>query len=117
MTLIAKWGLIEGRPGKEGAKKEAPPVRGFRCCCVAEQPPTARYHYLQLLGTYLVATPRATTAAAMDCVVAVVLPAEVQAQSILPDRLEEAAKVNVLMYGEITIWLLRPNCGIAFVPS
>jgi hypothetical protein len=102
-------------PGK-AAKKKPLHGRGFGCCCVADQPPTAKYHYLQLLGTYFVATVPAV--AFIDCATAVVLAAEVQAQSILPDRDEaDPNAVSVpalLMYGESrTLFEVAVNCGIA----
>ena len=70
---------------------------------MAERPPTANRHYLQLLGTYLVSTVP-SAAAPMACAAAVALPADVQAQSILPDKVPAAptALRHRWMYGVST---------------
>ena len=74
-------------------------------------------HYLQLLGTYLVGTvPKA--APLIDCADAVVLPTDVQAQSILPDKLEEdpnfVSVPALLMNGERRSVFAPVNCEIWF---
>jgi hypothetical protein len=82
VILIAKWGLL-GAAAAEGSKKRSPSVEGLLVLSWADRPPTAKHHYLQLLGTYLV-NILAPAAAVRPWLVAVVLLTEPQAQSIAP---------------------------------